>query len=1207
MFGKISINKSVKKKLFIFFLFLNILFSIGLNAQPYCQSNATSTADGDIINFSFGSFSNTSTCFTTGSGSSILNCYSDFTNLTPLMVNLGSTYSFSIQVGTCNGNYDNGCAIWIDYNIDGDFADAGEYVYFSPALTNGPHTENGNITIPASAVTGTTRLRVICTEFSIPSNPCSIYSWGETEDYPINIIANVPCSGTPVNSSTIATPSNFCSSLPVLLTLSSSYPYSGISYQWQSSPDNTVWSNISGATFANCNVTPSTSTYFRCYISCSTSGQSVYSTSTLVTSQMAANDLICDAIPLNVGALTPGDNTCSWNTGEPSPPACWTNGSINTVWFKFTAPASGTAKIKTQVGSLMNTQIAVYTAATCTTAMTYIGCNDNVNSCGWNAYYNSELFLSGLTAGSTYYIAVDGYASATGTFSIVWVEGSSNWTAVPGQDCGSLITMCSANFTIGNPGYQAVGNICDFPGGGGNCLMSGERGSAWYEIRILTDGSLMFTLEPNDAIANGSGLITSYGTDYDYAIWKKTGTGAVTCADIANGAIPIACNYSAIGITGLCTGGNNPSSNSYTGHAYSLGAYDAAFEPPIPVLAGESYYLVISNYSNSTSGFQIDFSNSGNIFNFNAVNPLIWTGGASTTNWFDPKNWGNCAVIPDQNTDCIIAPSSMYQPIIDQAGAVCRSITINPGAILTVNTGYNLNIFGNYNNQGSFNANTGSQIIFNGSSAQTMNGIMVFPSEFAKLTINKTGSNITTNQNIEIYENFNVLSSGFGFIGNNNTVSVAGNIDLASNSYSPGVSGIFKIIGNTNPQTISCNGNSFTNFVMNKTGALNLNNTITITGVLTLTKGIIKTMLYEVHVSNTAQGAINGHNLNSYVNGNLRRNITSIYKYAFPVGSPTKYALAEIKINSALSGTTSLRARFFYIFSNNGSMDPAKAKDGLVVYDHICSEGIWEIDPNASPSSGNYNIMLYFNSGISGSFFSGLMDNAFAPLKRPTNSTSAFDWTANPSTSTIPASGTPGRTVASGFAQRNGLTSFSGFSIGYTSTFLPVELLNFNAVCKNSNNVLITWSTATETNNDYFYIQKSDDGINFTDTYRIEGAGNSNVITDYLFYDNDLSEDKTTYYRLKQVDFDGSAEYSNIQAVQCGSDINPDIMLIPNPSIEGSEILIVGNYSTFTITNILGQPVQYYSNKQTISGLKSGVYIISFDGTTKLKFVVTKP
>lgn len=99
----------------------------------------------------------------------------------------------------------------------------------------------------------------------------------------------------------------------------------------------------------------------------------------------------------------------------------------------------------------------------------------------------------------------------------------------------------------------------------------------------------------------------------------------------------------------------------------------------------------------------------------------------------------------------------------------------------------------------------------------------------------------------------------------------------------------------------------------------------------------------------------------------------------------------------------------------------------------------------------------------------------------------------------------------------------------FDCTILPVELLNFDAN-KQNKNVTIKWATATESNNDYFTILKSNNGVTYKSIGTIQGAGNSNTPLQYLFFDEE-ELDKTTYYQLKQTDFDGNFSYSKVVAV----------------------------------------------------------------------------
>lgn len=113
---------------------------------------------------------------------------------------------------------------------------------------------------------------------------------------------------------------------------------------------------------------------------------------------------------------------------------------------------------------------------------------------------------------------------------------------------------------------------------------------------------------------------------------------------------------------------------------------------------------------------------------------------------------------------------------------------------------------------------------------------------------------------------------------------------------------------------------------------------------------------------------------------------------------------------------------------------------------------------------------------------------------------------------------------------------------------LPIELVSFNAT-RDDDIVYLTWLTATEINNDYFTIERSDDGVDFFKIGTLAGAGNSNEMLSYNFIDNSPLE-STAYYRVKQTDFDGQFSYTNITSVS-GSNGNTfleaSLNVFPNP------------------------------------------------------------
>ncbi len=202
-----------------------------------CASGAVSTADEEIFNFTFASLNNSSNCNTLAPGpGSVLQMYSNYQGVAAPSVEKGSTVPFSIQIGTCANAYPNVSAIFIDYNQNGLFTDAGELVYSSAGALTGAHTESGTTVIPTTAVTGYAALRVITSEQGgAITNPCLSYSWGETEDYVINITPTTSCSGAPNPGNTVASAATVCSGSNILLSVQNTVTGTGIQYQWYNS------------------------------------------------------------------------------------------------------------------------------------------------------------------------------------------------------------------------------------------------------------------------------------------------------------------------------------------------------------------------------------------------------------------------------------------------------------------------------------------------------------------------------------------------------------------------------------------------------------------------------------------------------------------------------------------------------------------------------------------------------------------------------------------------------------------------------------------------------------------------------------------------------------------------------------------------------------------------------------------------------------
>jgi hypothetical protein len=186
---------------------------------------------------------------------------------------------------------------------------------------------------------------------------------------------------------------------------------------------------------------------------------------------------------------------------------------------------------------------------------------------------------------------------------------------------------------------------------------------------------------------------------------------------------------------------------------------------------------------------------------------------------------------------------------------------------------------------------------------------------------------------------------------------------------------------------------------------------------------------------------------------------------------------------------------------------------------------------------------------------------------------------------------------------------FTIATINSVQTPLPIELVNFDAR-PISNEVVVSWQTASEINNDYFTIEKSLDGENWTAIIEVDGAGNSTSLLSYQTIDR-MPYTGLSYYRLKQTDFDGHYSYSDVKTVRFELPIS-FIRITPNPS---SDFITVNcaylNDNLPQIVSINGQNVTAFCTLTrlnsdsiciNISNLSTGVYILTM-GQHQVRFI----
>ncbi|MCW3083340.1 MAG: domain containing protein [Bacteroidetes bacterium] len=175
-------------------------------------------------------------------------------------------------------------------------------------------------------------------------------------------------------------------------------------------------------------------------------------------------------------------------------------------------------------------------------------------------------------------------------------------------------------------------------------------------------------------------------------------------------------------------------------------------------------------------------------------------------------------------------------------------------------------------------------------------------------------------------------------------------------------------------------------------------------------------------------------------------------------------------------------------------------------------------------------------------------------------------------------------------------------------TVLPIELLSFDAKTLD-NKVDVSWSTASETNNDFFTLERSADAINFNSVATIQGAGNSTQLLNYRYTD-EAPLDGTSYYRLMQTDFNGTSHVSEMVPVTTGTFSISAVY--PNPADDALTIdLHFPQESSVEISvkNMLGITLQVteFSQKEGdqsctlhLASIPKGIYLLCIKSGDKL-------
>lgn len=423
-----------------------------------------------------------------------------------------------------------------------------------------------------------------------------------------------------------------------------------------------------------------------------------------------------------------------------------------------------------------------------------------------------------------------------------------------------------------------------------------------------------------------------------------------------------------------------------------------------------------------------------------------------------------------------------------------------------------------------------------------------------------------------------VVSGGIFDAGTGGTVSVGSDISFSGGDFNSGSNTASIVLNGTTLQTLTGaftsapSGHNFFRLEIDNSSGASLAGNVDISDRLTLTNGLITPggntfrLLADAVIAIGGDGRKRG-NSGSYINGTMYKTFSAAEQTAssstpfiFPVGASGRWKYASL---GSVSGDTEWRVEFI-----SGDVTQEAIVDDL------------SIDPGSTVvtiQDGEYWKIADINGG--GSAEVGLSWDATSNVSAVTEERERLVamWWDNSANKFWASKG--GENFSASHSQSQGdfisidATTFSEnfFTLGSedASNPLPITLVEFDGV-EVTKGIQLSWSTASELNNEFFEVEYSTDGENWKYLAKIDGAGTSKELNDYGYLHRS-PQNGNNYYRLKQVDFNGEYTFSDI--------INVNIKKADIPSLEMEVYPNPVSSSEFTLSIQLidpGQPFELH-------------------------------
>jgi Pentaxin family/G8 domain len=475
---------------------------------------------------------------------------------------------------------------------------------------------------------------------------------------------------------------------------------------------------------------------------------------------------------------------------------------------------------------------------------------------------------------------------------------------------------------------------------------------------------------------------------------------------------------------------------------------------------------------------------------------------------------------------------------------------------------------------GSFNKSNGNRTLTVGRDINVSGGTFVSVSggdRIVNRNVSVTGGTFNVGTGDNLILKGNLLFSGGNFNGGSATVKILFNNTAATQTIIGNFTGAAQI------HRLEIDG-----------FGLALGGNVDINAELLLTNGKITpgANIFKMNSSAVAT-PING-SLASFVSGRLYKVLNVGTSFSFPIGKLNRWRYA--KVNNVTTGGLTWYAEYFV--GNADALEPLVdnqlSSDAAIV--HVAGGEYWKVSDNTGPVDVNAQV------GLSWGLESDVSSNS-------SNRESLKVMVWNDAISLWDNYG--GINFLAGHSQSQGdFTTSTNISfseqiitLGTTNLAnpLPVELAWFTAAMTEFNTALLKWHTESETNNDRFEVERSQNGVDFEYLGQVKGTGTTNKARDYMITDEQPLAG-TSYYRLKQIDLDGTSSYSQIRSVtNNGERSTAKFSAYPNPvDLSRYNIVTFNKKVNVIIYNNLNRPVRQYQQIESFdaTGLPNGIYII---------------